>query len=270
MTLLESDIPVNGIALHIYRTNQQRPPLLFAHGITDNGLCFWPIAERFADAYEIVLYDSRNHGKSAAPQAPAHFVDRAHDLAGLITALNLQKPGLVGHSMGAATIILLAGLYPDLPGCIVLEDPPPFELMAAQDEQAVAHRKTMYAMIAENSKRSFAELVAQTRQENPSWWESERGPWAQSKKQYTPNKFGEKPIDPETGNRLMAQISCPTLLMTGEMARGALFSPGAADALAEKMANVTHVHIAGAGHGIRREQPEAFITAVHHFLQKFG
>lgn len=266
MKLVESDIVVNGIKLHLYRTNTNKPPLVFAHGMTDNGVCFWPIAKQFADAYEIILYDSRNHGQSDAADSIT-LLDRAHDLASLIEALELQKPKLVGHSLGAVTVALFAGLYPDLPGCIVLEDPPPFELMAANDEQAEASHKMWRAQAAENKQKSVEALIELSRQENPSWPEAERQPWAQSKQQVSLNVFDEGQIDAAMANETASKISCPTLIITTDLEKGAIYPPPAAEALVAKLPNAKHVNILGAGHNIRREQPAAFLEAVRNFLE---
>ena len=35
----------NGIRLHYTRTGGAKPPLVLAHGITDDGLCWSPVAE---------------------------------------------------------------------------------------------------------------------------------------------------------------------------------------------------------------------------------
>ena len=80
MKLIESDVKANGIKLHVYRTNINEQPLLFAHGRSDNGLCFWPLAKQFADEYEIILYDARNHGLS----------DKSFTTLGQIEACDLQ------------------------------------------------------------------------------------------------------------------------------------------------------------------------------------
>ena len=64
MHLIEQDVIANGVRLHVYRSGTDKPPLVFAHGITDSGLCFVPIAEQLAEDFEIVLYDSRGHGRS--------------------------------------------------------------------------------------------------------------------------------------------------------------------------------------------------------------
>lgn len=253
MKLIESDVTANGVKLHVYRTNTNKRPLLFAHGRSDNGLCFWPLARQFADEYEIILYDARNHGRSENPESSTSLTDRVQDLAGLIDALELQKPKLVGHSLGAVTVALLAGSYPHIPGCIVLEDPPPFELMAANNEQALARHQGWADFIGAIKEKSIQELVEMNRSDSPTWPEAEREPWAQSKLQYHLRPFGEDRIDVALGNQIISQITCPALIITADLDKGSIYPPQAADELVAGLPNARHVNIPGAGHNIRRE-----------------
>lgn len=267
MNLIEQDVIVNGIRLHVYRTGAGKPPLIFAHGFTDNGLCYAPIAGSFADDFEIILYDSRFHGKSEAPAAGGSIVDRAHDLAGLVKALGLEKPTLIGHSMGAVTVILCAGLYPDLPLKVVQEDPPPFETLVAHTARDQAARNAWQDAARLNKHKSIQELVTINRQDCPTWPEAERIPWAQAKQQFSPAAFDEIRLVPDEVQQAVAQIHCPVLILTADLERGSLYPPAAADALAARLPSFRHVHIPGAGHNIRREQPAAFLKAVHEFLE---
>lgn len=267
MNLIESDIKTNGINLHIYQTNTDKPPLVFAHGRSDNGLCFWPFAKQFADDYEIILYDARGHGKSDNPEGSTSMMDRVQDLAGLIDALGLQKPKLIGHSLGAVTVALLAGSFPQAPGCIVLEDPPPFEMMADVTEQAMSRHKMWEEFIGAIKGKSVQELVELNRKESPTWPESERELWAQSKLQYQSKPFGEDHIQVTLGEKIVSQITCPMLLITADLDKGSIYSPQAADELVASLPNAKHVNIPGAGHNIRREQPEAFLNAVRDFIK---
>lgn len=267
MNLIESDIQANGIRLHVYRTGTQKPPLIFAHGMSDNGLCYWPIAQHFADDFEIILYDSRSHGLSEETgPGGASTLDRAHDLAGLVEALGLEKPFVVGHSMGAVTASLFAGLYPTIPGRVVLEDPPPFAIMASASQADLVGRTKWRNMAEENKQKSLEELIEMNRRESPLWPEAERVPWAQSKQQFNLAAFDEHFVDGETGDRLVGQITCPTLLITADQEKGAIYPPDVAEALSVVHPAIQHVHIPGAGHNIRREQPEAFLKAVREFL----
>ncbi len=267
MNLIEQDVIANGVRLHVARSAAARPALVFAHGITDNGLCFMPLAEKLADAFEIIVYDSRGHGLSEAPAVPGSALDRARDLAGLLGALGLHKPCLLGHSMGAVTVALMAGLYPDLPARIVLEDPPPFEMLAAHSEQDLAGRARWRAMAAQNKLKSTQELVELNRLESPAWPEAERLPWAQAKQQFSLSVFDEDYVEAALGNQIISQITCPTLILTADVQKGALYEPAQAEKLAASLPAGKHINIPGAGHSIRREQPAATLQAVRQFLE---
>jgi pimeloyl-ACP methyl ester carboxylesterase len=261
MKLIERDILANGIRLHVYRTETGKRPLVFA-----NGLCFVPIAEQLADDFEIILYDSRGHGRSEAPQIKTTIIDRAEDLAGLLKVLGLRKPNLLGHSMGAATVAIYAGLYPGGPSRIVLEDPPPFEMLVPVDPQALEARKAWHKLAAANRQKSIPELVEMNRQESPTWPEAERAPWARSKQQFSLTVFEDGFIDPGLGKQIMYRITCPVLLLTADPKLGALYPVQAAEELVASLPAAWHVNIPGAGYSIRREQPEAYLKAVRSFL----
>lgn len=265
MKFIEHDIFANGIKLHIYRTATDNPPIIFVHGRSDNGFCFSPVAEQFSADFNIILYDSRNHGKSGATEK-SNLIDRANDLAGLIDALELEKPILIGHSLGAVTIALFAGLNPNVPKCVILEDPPPFEVMAAKDEQAVAFDKAWREIAAANKQKTIEELIEINRQESPSWPEVERYPWAQAKQQFNLNAFDEETIDIEEGHQIVSRITCPVLLITGSLEKNSMYPPQAADRLVAELPDAQHVNIPGAGHNIRRDQPAKYLEAVQEFL----
>jgi N-formylmaleamate deformylase len=267
VNLLENDIVANGIKLHVYRTGTKKPALVFAHGRSDNGLCFWPIAKQFSGDYEIILYDARDHGQSEKPGAQTNLMDRTHDLAGLVEALGLEEPRLVGHSLGAVTVALLAGSYPSIPSCIVLEDPPTIEALAEDDEKTMVRYQGWAAYIGAAKERSIPELIEMNRLENPTWPEGEREPWAQSKLQYHFKPFGEDRIDATLGEQIVSKISCPMLLITADPTLGSAFPPQEAEQLVAGLPNARHVNIPGAGHNIRRERPEAYLAAVRDFLK---
>ncbi|MEJ7654220.1 MAG: alpha/beta hydrolase [Chloroflexia bacterium] len=106
-------VVVGGIRLHYTRTGGSKPPLVLAHGVTDDGLCWTPVAQALAAEYDVVMLDARGHGLSDAPEHGYGPAQQAGDLAGVIAALGLERPAVLGHSMGAATTLVAAGLYPD-------------------------------------------------------------------------------------------------------------------------------------------------------------
>lgn len=86
------NIAAHGTRLHYYRGGGSKPPLVLVHGITDDGLCWSPVAEVLSGEYDVIMVDLRGHGKSDAPEEGYDLVTMATELSGLITGLGLDEP----------------------------------------------------------------------------------------------------------------------------------------------------------------------------------
>ena len=80
-------VEANGIRLHYTRTGGDKPPLVLAHGVTDDGLCWAATAAALAPEYDAVMVDARGHGTSDAPERGYGPLEQAGDLAGVIAAV---------------------------------------------------------------------------------------------------------------------------------------------------------------------------------------
>jgi len=264
------DVAANGIHLHYTRTGGDLPPLVLAHGSLDDGLCWTPIAEALEAEYDVIMVDARGHGRSEAPEAGYDPATQAADLAGVIAALGLRKPAVLGHSMGAVTTLVLAGAYPDVPRAIVLEDPPGWWVMSPGERK---RRVDMRAWITEIKGKTRAQVIADQRAAAPGWSEAELGPWADAKLRVSPNAFNV--FNPETPRSVdwpavLPRITCSALLITADvtpnLAMGAILTEDGAAALRGFVPQLRIAHITGAGHNIRREQFARFIEVVRAFL----
>ena len=259
-------INTNGLRLHYTRTGGPKSPLVLAHGVTDDGLCWSPVAAALAPDYDVIMIDARGHGLSDAPPEGYGPIEQADDLAGLIRALDLKSPIVLGHSMGAISTLVLAARHPQLPRAIALEDPPPwwdptFERPFTPDWQA-----GMRAWIATLQQQPRQALIDAQHVESPHWSDAELEPWANSKLRFSLNFFnhlGDPDLD---WPALLRQVKCPALLITGDPAAGALVTPQAALALKEQVPQLEIAHIAGAGHSIRRDQFERYLQVLRPFL----
>jgi predicted alpha/beta-fold hydrolase len=63
------DIEVNGLSLHYTRTGGDKPQVVLAHGFSDDGLCWTPVAELLEADYDVIMVDARGHGRSEGPEA---------------------------------------------------------------------------------------------------------------------------------------------------------------------------------------------------------
>ena len=110
----EGYVVANRIRIHYWRTGGNKPALVLAHGSSDDALCWTNLAREFHKDYDIIMFDARGHGLSDPP-TPSDAPDvQVEDLAGLIKGLKLEKPILMGHSMGSASVAHFAARYPDV------------------------------------------------------------------------------------------------------------------------------------------------------------
>jgi pimeloyl-ACP methyl ester carboxylesterase len=261
------DVETNGIRLHYTRTGGDKPAVVLAHGLTDDGLCWTPVAEALADAYDVVMVDARGHGRSDAPEQGYGPDEQARDLAGAIAGLGLARPAVLGHSMGAATALVLAGTQPDAVGAILLEDPPAWWMggAAGSPDADVDRREWMAGL----KRATREELLAQQRAETPGWSEAELGPWADAKHRFSCNLirgFGTPPAAGLDWPATLGRITCPALLITGDPALGAIVTEEDARALGALIPELRVAHMARAGHNIRRDEFDRYLELVSGFL----
>jgi pimeloyl-ACP methyl ester carboxylesterase len=258
----------NGLRLHYWRTGGVgKPAMVMAHGITDDGFNWASLAEKFEADYDIVMYDARGHGFSDQPKGPYDLASHVADLAGLVKALDLRKPILVGHSMGGATVALLAAGDPDLPRALILEDPA--DMLARVQPLPPNIAAGWKQMVRRDKATGKAELmeIARTKR-HPGWAAVEYERWAESKLLVEPLVIDivDGPGFGDAG-ATYPKIQVPTLILKAD-----------ADAATRKkslevaslLPRGKLVHIDGAGHVIRNDRPVETEREIRAFLASLG
>lgn len=264
----ESTIKVNeGIELFTIRTGVgDKPTLVMAHGLTDSGLCWHQLASDLQADYDLVMYDAYGHGKSSRIDPGKRF-DPVEDLHDLIVGLKLDQPGVIGHSMGAAAAAGLAAKYPKGLSCLILEDPPWTNLPFDAD----AFGKTMQTWKMSNIERKMQtvkDLIQQKKKECPNWEEAILKEWAQAKLDLDPAVFDHYPAENRKWQEVAKAIQVPTLIITGDNARGAIVTPKLGIEALEILSHGEFGHISAAGHCVRYEQYQPYLTMVKLFLKR--
>lgn len=257
----------DGIELFYTRTgNGEKPAVVLAHGITDIGLCWGQLAKDLEADYDIVMYDAYGHGKSTRINPDLRF-DLAEDLHDLIQVLDLHKPAVVGHSMGAATAAQFAAKYPGWLSCLVLEDPPWSDLDVT-DEQFRTTMQEWKKRNLEAKEKTVKELIKDKRKLSPNWEEAILEPWAQAKLDVDPAIFDEYPLKKTDWCETAKAIEVPTLLITGDNALGAIVTPELGVKAMEIMSFCEFGHISSAGHCVRYEQYHPYLNMLRLFLKR--
>lgn len=100
----------DGATIH-YEVTGTGTPVVLVHGITESSGNWDPIVERLAPQHQVVTLDLRGHGES--PRAGAYdLASLAGDVATVAMAAGLDRPRVVGHSLGGAVVSVLAGVFP--------------------------------------------------------------------------------------------------------------------------------------------------------------
>ena len=110
---------VNGINLY-YETHGSGRPLVLLHGGLGSGEMFGPIMPTLAESHLVVAVDLQGHGRTADIDRPIDLGAMADDVAALIKHLGLERPDLIGYSLGGGVALFTALRYPKLVGKLVV------------------------------------------------------------------------------------------------------------------------------------------------------
>jgi pimeloyl-ACP methyl ester carboxylesterase len=276
----EGDLPIAGIDLHYYRAGSRgRPPVVCLHGFSDGGLTWLRLARDLGPGYDLVMLDAAGHGKSGGVEHG--FRERAaSDVLAAIERLELDRPALIGHSMGAGTASAVAVQASDRLRGIALEDPgwwdgdrPP-TLGAAPDatgSRAPLRSPAWVDWIRSVKSMSPAERRAHADAERPQWDPETRHNWIDIKAQ-----FDLAVLDASAGAMRTAPpwrdtveaITCPVLLITADPARGGIVTAAGAEEAKRLARDLRVVNVPDVGHNIHRDNYPPYHHAVAAFLRE--
>jgi len=256
-------IVISGLDI-AFRRAGHGPPLVLLHGGMCDSRVWRPQLESLADEYTVIAWDAPGCGGSSDPPDSYRLPEYAACLAGLIDALGLSRPHVVGHSFGAGLALNLYGHCPTMPRSLVL--------VAGYAGWAGSLPAEEVQTRLQHALRLASELPRPVRPDSlPGLFASE--PPAGHVAALAAVMSDVRPV----GTRVMAhafaeadlrdllaQIRVPTLLLHGdadERAPRAVWERLHADIPGSAL-----VLLPGVGHEVAIESPEAFDTQVRRFL----
>ncbi len=112
----------DGVSLAYQEAGQGNPPIVLVHGWACDHTHLAPQFEHLRASYRVVAVDLRGHGQSDKPQDGYSIKGFADDVAWLCVQLGVERPVVIGHSMGGVVAVALAASNPRLPGAIIALD----------------------------------------------------------------------------------------------------------------------------------------------------
>lgn len=123
-----------------YQTQGQGEPLILLHGLFGSSDNWGVVAKHFAQHYQVISVDLRNHGKSPH-SATQTYPQMADDILTLCDSLGLAQIHLLGHSLGGKVAMQFATQHPQRMGKLIVVD-------MAMRAYADAHTHLIDAMLA--------------------------------------------------------------------------------------------------------------------------
>ena len=139
---------VNGINLY-YETHGEGRPMILLHGGLVSGEMFGPILPALAENHRVIAVDLQGHGRTADIDRPLDIRLMADDIAALIDHLGLDRPDVVGYSLGGGVAFFTAVNHPEKVGKLVMasanirRDAIPAEMLAQQGQVSAAAAEFM-------------------------------------------------------------------------------------------------------------------------------
>jgi len=116
----------NGVRLFYANEGKGDPPLLFVHGWCCDHTHWRRQLPAFRRDHRVVAVDLRGHGSSSKPEQDYTMDAFCQDLEWLIGKIGLQRPVVIGHSMGGVIALRLAGRRKRALSGVVIVDSPIF------------------------------------------------------------------------------------------------------------------------------------------------
>lgn len=278
------EVIANGIRQHYYRTGgaeSQKPVLVLLHGIMSGGITWLRVARELETDYDVVMPDARGHGLSERiGTSGIAYPLLVSDVAALFEALGLERPFLLGHSMGGVTAALLAAAHPERVRAVVLEDAAwgdtsPLPQLGESDGYRTwlaAYTAYLRALKAQtHEERMLAALPYLPPSPMGLWPEDEYVPWVEAQAQVDLALAEAGPglwtaMRPERPLTVVVRgIACPMLLLAGNPALGGLSRPEVVAEVAAAAPQAQAVTFEEAGHLIHLDAFERYVSVVRGF-----
>ncbi|AEY01995.1 esterase YbfF [Oceanimonas sp. GK1] len=120
-----------------YRRQGQGMPVMLVHGLFGNLDNLNGLNRALSDHFDVITVDLRNHGLSPRSEEMT-YAAMADDLLALSEQLQLDRPALVGHSMGGKAVMMAAGLAPERVRALVVADMAPVAYREARHREVFA------------------------------------------------------------------------------------------------------------------------------------
>jgi len=274
-TVLSSFIEVGGLRLHariVTGRELEKRPVVVLHGFTGSTESMRGVVGQLSEERTTVAVDLVGHGCSDAPDDLDHYSIEAcaDQLAGVIDALGLERPHLLGYSMGGRVALMFCILYPEKAASALVVGASAGMADANARSERIRSDEALADRILDLGLESF---VADWMAKPLFASQSRLGPAALEAARV--ERMRNKPLGLAQSLRGMGAGAMPPLVLS-EIKVPLCFVAGQEDekfsalarGYASRLALARSEIISGSGHAVHLEAPEAFAEVAHRFYSQ--
>ena len=112
----------NGIKIQLAIWEGSGKQILCVHGLTANCRCWDLIASALAPRHRMIAMDLRGRGLSDHPSSGYSVEGHCRDILSLLDDMDIERPVLMGHSLGAFISLVFAAQHPQRVDRLILVD----------------------------------------------------------------------------------------------------------------------------------------------------
>jgi pimeloyl-ACP methyl ester carboxylesterase len=251
-------------------------PIVFLHGGGLNAHTWDIVALMLRDRYHCIALDQRGHGDSEWSPAIDYGVDtQVQDVEGFIDCLKLEKPVLVGQSMGGLNSMAYAVRHSErLKGLVVVDVGPEIEAAGTQrirefasTPELASHEEFVERAVKFNPLRNRAVL------RRSLFYNLRRLPNGKFALKHDQRRASEEAsrisaAQRERLNGEVVKIACPTLIVRGALSD--VLTDSAAEEFANSLPRARWVKVEKAGHNVQGDNPRGLLDALLPFFNEIG
>src|SRR6478672_6802973 len=160
---------IGGPRLYYERAGIGEAELLFLPGWCCDHPAFQPQFDHFSRAHSVTAIDLRGCGRSDAPAEGYSIPELADDVAALCADVGIERPVVVGHSLGGMIAVELGARYPSLVRGLVLVDPGPISPLPGRLEFFGTFAEQLAGPDGEETRREYVHDMGARDEELARW-----------------------------------------------------------------------------------------------------
>jgi pimeloyl-ACP methyl ester carboxylesterase len=245
-------------------------PVVLVPGMFGSAFGYRKLTEQLAAAgYRVLVVEPLGLGGSDRPRHADYSLTAQSDrLAAVLALLQVERPVVVAHAVGASMAFRLALRHPERVKAIVSLDGGPTEVAATPGFRRAMRFSFLLRLAGVGRLRGIVRSTLEERSADPAWVTDEvvEGYLGEGSHDLpaTLAAFGQiaKAREPEALQPRLSQLRCPVRLVLGTAVRKGGVSEEEIHILEDRVPTFAIDRVPAAGHFVFEEQPQAVLAAV--------